>query len=490
MTRKALRAGMLGLVPMLLVLLSGCAGPERAPHQPIKGVDTFDNKVDNPNDKTTPGRTVDATPESRETPPVAAPTPTPTTPRDTATPPAAGGRTGFLDAFIVKVARATQQQPGIVAVLPALSREEPGKTLYVNGLGEWLATETADGLEREGVRGVLSGAGLVNDLKAANRGLDSWRGLDDVYWMADRVGAAYVVSGTAYVREFDRMSRDESLDIVWECRRTSDREVVASIRERLGAGAQAQELFRFYKLDSDWRIGADAPPFAPSFEAEFRILAQQLALRVAGKHGRALAGKNVRVMPTTLRSNAGVGADLQTFASAFDRAFAVEERKAAAAGNTDAELATLATGPVTVAGKEYATFGAALDAFRERWNTYKASPAGALAVDIARNVTERLRAATGDSFRVLPDETDREALLGVIRGEARAYRNDAAVDPQSIAALRARGADFLIETTLRPALATYQLRLVLRDLRTGTELTEAVDVDPMFKDEMEKVVGR
>lgn len=490
--RKAFLPTTLGLCLGLVSLLAGCAGPERAPRQPIKGVDTHEHKVDNPHDKTNGGgRTVDAAPAPREQAPVAAPTLPPDPSRHAAAAPAAG-RGDLLSDFVAKIAAAHRQSEGIVAVFPALSRagEREGRSFVVNGLGEWLMTETADGLEREGVRGVLSGASLVNDLKATNRGLDAWRGLDDVYWMADRIGAAYVVFGTAYARTFDRMTRDESLDLVWECRRTSDREVIATVRERLGDGATANQLYRYYRLESDWRIGADAPTFQPSFEAEFRILAQQLAMRIAAKHGRLLDGKGVRMAPTTLKTTAGVGAGLQDFASQFDRAFAAAERKFAAEGRTDAETATLESGPVRIAGQSYETFGAALDGFREKLTAYKASPAGALALDISRNLAERLRAATNESFRILPDDSDREMLLGIIRSEARAYRAEGAVDEQTLAALRARGTDLLLESTLRPALSAYQMRVVIRDLRTGAELTEAVDVDEMFKADLDRILGR
>jgi hypothetical protein len=46
---------------LLLAALGACAGPERTPHQPIKGVDTERNDVQNPHDETAPRREDDGT---------------------------------------------------------------------------------------------------------------------------------------------------------------------------------------------------------------------------------------------------------------------------------------------------------------------------------------------------------------------------------------------------------------------------------------------
>ncbi len=351
--------------------------------------------------------------------------------------------------------------------------------------------ETAAGLEREGVRGILAGGSLTNDIKASNRGLDAWRAPDDVYWLADRIGAGYVVQGIAQVKIFDAGRRDEAVELLWECRRLPDRSVVATMREEVARGPLAAQLYRRARIDSAWRIGNEAPPFRPVLDAELRILAGLLAQRVADKQGKLLAGKSVRVFPSVFRCNAGEGAALQAAADEIERAYTILLRKAAAAAEGgDAEAAALESGPLTIAGKKHDTLGAAIDAFGASFEAYKASPIGGLAVDLSRLVTERLRAATGDAFRVLADDGDRRRLLAIIRSEARSYRRDAAVDADTIAQMRARGTDLVLETVLRPTLKTYQLRLVLRDLRTAQEITEAIDVDGLFQAELDQMLGK
>lgn len=475
--------------------LTACAGPERAPHQPIQGIDTPDVKVDNPHDKVggTPSGTAVATPVAPTPPPVASAAPTEAPPSGTpagASPKPAA--MGFLDAFVQKVTAAHRAAPGVVAVFPALARSGEGnqRVYAVNGLGEWLMEETAAGLEREGVRGILAGGSLIGEIKASNRGLDALRGLDDVSWLADRIGAGYVVMGTAQHRTYDLRNRDEAIEIVWECRRLPDRSVVATLREEATQGPLVQQLARRLRGESTWRIGAEAPQSQPSLDAELRWVAGILAQRVADKHAKVLAGKSVRVMPAVFRQNAGVGADLQAFADQWERSFATAERKLAGGEVANAEVAALEAGPVTIAGKPYDSHGAALDAFRAQWESYKSSPAGGLAVDVSRLLTERLRAASGDGFRVLSDDGDRGRLLSIVRSEARAHRLDGAMDERTIATMRANGTDLVLEPVLRPALKTYRLSFVLRDLRTAEEIPESIDIDEQFHGELDRLLGK
>ena len=500
MTSKVCRsfAQRTGLVAA--TLLVACAGPERAPRQPIPGVDTPDVKVDNPHDRVpanpgnpaNPGSGGTAQLPAPEQPPVAVPDHVPQVPSQPAQPTQKPKAGGLLGDFTATIAAAHRAAPGVVAVFPGLARSGEGnaRAYTVNGLGEWLMEETAAGLEREGVRGILAGGSLINDIKASNRGLDAFRGPDDVYWLADRIGASYVVHGTAQLRTFDVRTRDEVIELLWECRRLPDRTIVATMREEIADGPLAQQLNRRLRVDSSWRIGAEAPAFQPSLDAELRILSGLLAQRIADKHGKALAGKSVRVAPAVFRVNAGVGAELQAFADQFERGFAAAERKLAGSESANAEVAALESGPAMVSGKKYDSYGAALDAFRAQWESYKTSPIGGLAVDVSRLLTERLRAASGDTFRVLTDDGDRGRLLAILRSEARAHRLDGAMDERSIATMRANGTDLVLEPVLRPALKTYQLRIVMRDLRTANELSEAIDIDEQFQAELDRLLGK
>jgi hypothetical protein len=468
--------------------LCACSGPERAPHQPIQGVDTPETKVENPHDLPKEKK------ETEKKEPVSAGVPAapelPAAQPANHEEPAQEARGHFLDRFVKQVAAAHKAAPGIVAVFPALSRIPDRDAFHVNGLGEHLMTETAVRLEAEGVRGVLAGAGLVNDIQASNRGLDSLRGIDDVYWLADRVGAAYAVFGTAEKRVFDRTKRDEHLEVWWECRRVADRSPVATIRERLTDGALATELTRWFRQESAFRIGDQAPKFQPSADAELRLASRQLTGMVAGKHGGWLKGKRVTVLPTSLRCLAGERAELQAWAAEFEQAFDDAEKKAEQAGNTDPAQAALQSGPVTIAGKEHKTFAVALEAFRARRVAMQASAGGELAADLGRMLAENLRAAARDSFELVAEDGERDALLAAIRREARAVAQAEGVDPLTAATLRARGTQVMVASTLRPYLKSYQLRVLLRDFGSGQSVSEAVDLDEQFKEPIDKILAR
>jgi len=77
-----------------------------------------------------------------------------------------------------------------------------------------------------------------------------------------------------------------------------------------------------------------------------------------------------------------------------------------------------------------------------------------------------------------------------VRSEARAHRLDGAMDERSIAMLRANGTDLLLEPVLRPALKTYRLSFVLRDLRTAEEIPESIDIDEQFHGELDRLLGK
>ncbi len=226
---------------LLVLAAAACSGPERVPHQPIPGVDTRENQVDNPHDR-------------KEEPPAAATNerPAPPAPAPESAP---AGDADFLQPFTDKVLAAVRAQQGIVAVFPALSPSPtPGKSV-VNGLGEHLAERTAWLLEQSGATGILAGDRLVNDLKAVNRSPNELAGADDIWWMAERVGAGYVIYGRAERVIFDRTKRDEHLAIDWQCRRMSDRSLVAQYRVELDSGALAERLQKYYDKVGRWPAG-------------------------------------------------------------------------------------------------------------------------------------------------------------------------------------------------------------------------------------------
>ena len=204
--------------------LSGCGGPERAPSQPIGGVDRSHEDV-NPHD--VDGQTVNPT---------------------------------FLGTFVEDVTKAVQGGPAMVAVFPALTFNQDQQIRMVNGLGEHLAEETATRLADGGVK-VLADSDLVNAVRGANLRLTNYGSEADAVAMAQQIKADYVVTGKADKKTFDIHHRDEALEIDWLCRRVADGGIVARWRAQMKTGPLANDLFRYYRMEGEWesKIRQDRP---------------------------------------------------------------------------------------------------------------------------------------------------------------------------------------------------------------------------------------
>ncbi|MEM7205026.1 MAG: hypothetical protein AAF628_32530 [Planctomycetota bacterium] len=488
-----------------LVAAMACAGPERTPHQPIQGVDTESTEVHNVGDESgrgappgggsamasassTAGDAATLAAPMGESLPGDGPAATPSGAAAGGTPPVAPG---FLGDFARDLATAHSGTPGIVAVFPALSRTPQSRGATITALGERLMRETADALRTLGIQEVVAGDGLVNDLQAANRGFDSWDGIDDVYWMADRIGAAYVVFGTEEVRELNRLEKDRTLEVRWQAMRVADRATVAAWNQNLTSGALAQDLYRYHEAASDWKIGAAAETFTPSLQAETVLLARQLAQRAARTHQRLVQGKAVRIEPFVVAGRSAARVQVRDWAAEYDRKLASAMAEAAADGDpAGVEQRVLRSGPVTIAGESYGSFGDALDGFRKLRSSVQTTALGDLERDLSDRFAEHLRTALGGDVRLLASEGDRDAMLGLIRREARAARGDDAVDADTIALLKAHGTDTLVTGTLRRDLDTYIMAIQLLDLKNGTTLTESATFEPAFSTPLDQALNR
>ena len=220
------------LVPVLSVgvsfVLASCGGPERAPRQPIPGVDH--------------------------------PHPGGTNPHDVLSGP---GTQPFLGGFVDEVVAAHGAASGDVAVLPALTFNTETSKNHVNGLGEHLARETVLRLEKRGV-GSLSGSDLVLEMHRSNLSVKYFASVADALEIARRIGARYVITGTAVHRVFNVQKRDEVLEIDWLCRKTEDGTTIARYHVVLPGGDLADELVRHYRKESEWDHNVRNEGFTPS----------------------------------------------------------------------------------------------------------------------------------------------------------------------------------------------------------------------------------
>lgn len=198
------------------ILLCGCGGPERAPRQPVPGVDVAHPEDANPHDVTEPISTGP-----------------------------------FLGNLVESIVEAYKSEPGVIAVFPGLTPDLDLGIQVVNGLGEHLSETTASRLIDAGVS-VLAGSDLVNAIKGASLPLTAYGSTADAISLGETLKATYVVTGTAERKSLDSLQRVDSLDIDWLCRRVADGKVVARYNVRLTGGPLAQELLNYYRLRSQW----------------------------------------------------------------------------------------------------------------------------------------------------------------------------------------------------------------------------------------------
>ncbi len=464
-----------------------CGGTERAPRQKVSGVDRAQQQTRAEPAEVPAEPMTDATDRASDT--ATAPEETVAEAEPTSGSPKPVARNA-LDRFVGEVADTVTAAPGLIAVFPALSRNEMSKRTEVNGLGDRLATEIADGLRMRGIE-ALSGAELRNDILASNRGLAEFRSVADVYWIAERIGAKYVVFGTVQRTVYDRMNRDEVLDLSLQCIRTADRGIVARERQRMHPGPVSIDYARDYVRSSEWRIGDDAEPMKSDTAREVRMAVRTLVAKVADGAGKKLGGQKLAVDPCLIRSVSGprAGND-EMLTTSFARALATAESRAAADGAADARQAALEHGPVTIHGKEYETLGAALDVLTARRAALRRSTAGELSIDIARAIATEFRSHGTSSFEVRADDVERDRILGLIRREAASYRADGAFDPKTIGELKSDGATMLVASTLRPFVGSYRLRIALLDVATGAIVSEGTtDFEARFKNDLDALTA-
>jgi len=400
-------------------------------------------------------------------------------------------RRPIIGPFVDEINSAVQRSPGIVAVFPALSPLPTSKQdMHVNGLGERLAREVADEFRLVGVN-PLAGDELRNDILATNRGLSEFKTVADVFWLADRIGAEYAVYGTAEHKVYDRIKRDERLDVKLMCMRVSNRTTVARLARDFSGGKMGRELFRDYRQPSSWKVGPEAPPYTPSVDAEVKWATRILVRQVIRKAGDELKSRTVAIDPTVIRGVSGSGAgNFEAFTESFLREFEKAERAATAKGATNPEVDALDHGPVTIQEKEFKTLGDVLDLIEQKRAARRTSRAGQLSIDISRMIAEVLADAAAGTFEVLADETSRQSVLNLIKREAKLAQEEGAIEPGTIGELHAKGAQLLLRATLRPFMRSYQFRMIVLDVSTGKVVsTESLDIEGRFKKDLDELTS-
>lgn len=460
----ALRQVLCGLsaAALLVSIPAGCGGPEKAPRQPISGVD---RPVDPAPEEHSGGTSMNS--HSDSDPSAAGPTGSeePLPPIAERPPIEARATTaGDLEAFIAAIAAEARGSSGFVAVFWPISprpldqagvASPNGK--YVNRLGERLADQIATGLQAEGVK-TLGGSELINDLMAANRSLASFCELSDVFWLGERLGAPYVVYGTTQVISYEALRQDRVLELRLWAKHLPTNRTIALLQRDYREGAQAQQYYKEYVLPSQVPICTDAAQSAPSLENELEMTTRLLAGRVAAKVGEAMAGKVAYFEPLQTPASRMAMLELTALQDSFLRGFAD-------AGSD------LRKGPAKVGSQTYTTWGEALDEIGHRRRQFEASPAGSKSRELAANI-ESVLEQSGVQFISGLEDGAADALLRRVRAEAFRARAEESIDENTLAFLQASGSAFLVRSSLTPNLESWRLRLSVFDLNSGRKIAD------------------
>jgi len=81
-------------------------------------------------------------------------------------------------------------------------------------------------------------------------------------------------------------------------------------------------------------------------------------------------------------------------------------------------------------------------------------------------------------------------VMGADFGRQGLAREDAGVDPATVARMKADGANVLITSTLRRDLETYVLRVALLDLETARTTSESLAFEPQFGAQLDAALDR
>jgi len=265
-----------------------------------------------------------------------------------------------LDEFAAAVAAAWRRDPAPVAVLPAFTPDPlhpRGTRVFATDAGEWLAEKAIAALAAAAPDlEVWAPEAVVAELARANRSLRDVHATDDVLPLLARTDAGYVVYGSVEkVVVGGRLSGRTEVQVRLTCARPGDGTLVASRQATLTDPPVVRELSARLERAGATLVGARAPAFTPSLDAEVRIAAQQALAALLAANRAVFAGRRCLVQVEGGASDparalaALVGSTLR---ERLARAFAGADRVTVLAGGppADGDVVLSATLRPTVQG--------------------------------------------------------------------------------------------------------------------------------------------
>ncbi|MCB9877121.1 MAG: hypothetical protein H6835_05910 [Planctomycetes bacterium] len=386
---------------------------------------------------------------------------------------------------------ATADLRGAVAVFPALARTPAANRWASCGIGDRIAQEIVLKLQAAG-RQVLAEQALRAAIEGSNRGLDALVDEDAAIALAERLAGigqvAVAVTGTIDVVEGRGFGGGRRVEFALRATNVraggAVRRADATVEQPAAVAATVADL----AAAGAWRIGAAATPFQPSVDREFDVLTTAALARILDRSPELVFDRRVAVMPLELDATGDKARALASRQRALESAIDTAERKAKADGASDPLQAAL-DGPLTVAGTDYPSGSAALQAYYDlRQSTYGVG-SGALAADLGDSVAETLRGITGDRVTIVAAD-DRRLAVGMVQADSLESRTDGSVAGSSIAFVESQAADVVVTTRLRQRIEDYVLRVRVFDLADPNRgRTETVTLAPWVVEPLKKRLG-
>jgi len=387
------------------------------------------------------------------------------------------GGAGVIEEIVDRTVRAciAARPQGLIAVFPALSPSPATKAVRTSLLGDDISERIAGRLRKElqGVEIPTFGAlrTLINQV--GNRGLSDILSPEDLFVLADRIGADLVVIGTIRGVVDKRYKTLKELRFRFEAREVATARTLGVAAKTVpGNDPAVRALAERYKMTGAWRVGVYAPPFTPSLDRELNYVVLRTVSSLLVRARSALRGHRVAVAP--VRTEGYQSNEVNDFLRAFNEELASLAKQVNPFLGGDPREKALDLKPVVILGKKFNSLREARDHLRVLQRRAKLS----LSTRLSREMTELLyeellRQAAGD-FTVTLSLEDRRQIEDFIATENRIYDETGSIEPETIAKLKTKGAEYLVVGRFRQEGPIYVLDAYILDMRTGMRIGNRV----------------
>jgi len=375
----------------------------------------------------------------------------------------------------------------MVAVFPGLSPSAATAAVRSSALGDEISRKIAAGVRSRLPTVEVPTFGALKTLinQIANRGLSDVLSPEDLFFLADRIGAQIVVIGKIRGTIDKRYRTLEEIAVSYEARDVATGRVLKVAERTLSASqAKALRIVSKYERGGEWKLGAYAPPFKISLDRELNYVILRTILSLMAQTRDTLKGHRLAVAPTLTEGfHDPAAAD---FLRAFNEEWTSLAKKANPWIGGDAREKALDTGPVTIMGTRFNTLREARDQLRVLQRQAKLSVSGRLSREMTELIHREIQRQAGNDFKVTLSYGDRRQIEDFIQRERRIYEETGSIDPDSIARLRTSGAEYLLVSRFRQAGPMYTLEAYVLDMKTGEGVGPRVSrsLDPRLTSEL------